>query len=280
MPELPEVETIRQSLEGYLINRRIEALEILHPDVYQNPRELEIVGRQIVALTRQGKYLRIELDDQSFLLIHLRMTGRLLIHPAPAEPSSSEYRPHTHLRFTLRDEAGEISLLDYQDVRRFGRVGHYLLHHDVISPGYKSLGPDAFSPEFTSDHLYNYARRFPARPIKALLLDQSVVAGLGNIYVDESLFRAGIRPNRRSGQISRQRLQNLHREIVAILKESIGLGGTSFSDYVDGLGRRGSFIQNLSVYGKKGKNCPHCGQPLKCLKIAGRTTVYCTHCQR
>ncbi|MDO5734298.1 MAG: bifunctional DNA-formamidopyrimidine glycosylase/DNA-(apurinic or apyrimidinic site) lyase [Eubacteriales bacterium] len=275
MPELPEVESIRQSLIPLIQGKEISALEVLHPDVFENPFNYNLRAAKIERLSRSGKYLQIHLSNGCFLLIHLRMTGKLLYHE-----ELEEIKAHTHLRFTLKDADGKNSYLDYNDVRRFGRVGLYRDKSEVILPGFRALGPDALAADFSSDYLYAQAKRYPKRPIKALLLDQTIVAGLGNIYCDEALFRAGIHPKRASGRISKARIEALFAEIKPLLLESIGLKGTSFSDYVDGLGKKGSFIEKLKVYGKKGEPCPNCGRPLLAEQIAGRTTVFCPRCQR
>ncbi|MDO5737894.1 MAG: bifunctional DNA-formamidopyrimidine glycosylase/DNA-(apurinic or apyrimidinic site) lyase [Eubacteriales bacterium] len=274
MPELPEVETIRRSLEELILGQRIIAVEVLTTVIFQNPASIDATGQMITSLRRRGKYLKIHLED-CFLLVHLRMTGKLLFHEALTEPDK-----HCHVRFTLEDGKGKYSYLDYQDVRKFGRIGLYKDEQEILSPGYARLGPDGLDLELVPEHLYALSRSFPKRSIKALLLDQDLIAGLGNIYVDEALFRARIRPDRASGRISKQRLCSLQAIIPPLLEESIGFRGTSFSDYVDGLGKKGSFSSRLAVYGRKGEHCLNCDRPLKSIKVAGRTTVFCPHCQR
>lgn len=278
MPELPEVESIRLSLEPLLVTKEILEVTELRDDVLINPRNIDLEGSVFQALRRHGKYLLFDFLDKPYhMLVHLRMTGKLLYHETEVP-----FRPHTHVRFTLSNpRTFERAFLDYNDVRRFGHLVVFEDPADIPFPGFSTLGPDALDAvHFTKDYFYKMAQRHPRISIKGLLLDQTVVAGLGNIYADEALFRAGIHPKRRAGRISRRRLDKLHDAIRPLLLESIGLKGTSFSDYVDGLGKRGAFINQLAVYGKKGGHCIRCGAPLLTDRVAGRTTVYCKHCQR
>ena len=278
MPELPEVESIRLSLEPLLRGKVVREVTELRDDVLLNPRNVELEGAVFAGLRRRGKYLLCDFKDKPYhLLVHLRMTGKLLYHETEVP-----FRPHTHVRLALLDPASEErAWLDYNDVRRFGHLILFEEVADIPFPGFQNLGPDALdAANFTADYFYEMAKRHPRRTIKGLLLDQNVVAGLGNIYADEALFRAGIHPKRQAGRISRERLDALHAAIRPLLIESIGLTGTSFSDYVDGLGKRGAFIDQLAVYGKTGDNCVRCGAPLLTDQVAGRTTVYCKYCQR
>lgn len=275
MPELPEVETIRRGLAPHLVGREIRALEAFTPEVLENPLGLSATGRRIRALSRQGKYLLLHLDDAVDLLVHLRMTGKLLWLADADDTSRAERDPFLRARLTL--DQGQ---LRFEDVRRFGRL--YLLPQGErpFPKGYRELGPDAFEPPYDPGALVARLAAHPEARIKALLLRQDILAGLGNIYADEALFRARLNPARPCGTISRRKLFELARLIPPLLAEAIGQGGTSFRDYVDGLGQKGRFVLTLAVYGRQGLPCPRCGRPIEKTVVAGRGTHYCRHCQR
>lgn len=271
MPELPEVETIRRSLEPLCVGRRCLKLLTFTPEVLEELGGAELSGQKLLSLGRKGKYLlfRFEASD---LICHLRMTGRLIFDGESPEKSIN---PYTRALLLFEGGCG----LRFDDVRRFGRLKLCPRGETWRDKGFAALGPDAISEAFTPQAFIEAVRRHPAAPIKAVLLNQTVVAGVGNIYADESLFRAGIRPDRRAGRISEARLTNLQQLLKAILVEAIGLGGTSFRDYVNALGRKGHFQLKLAVYQKEGQACPNCGQTLKKCFVAGRGTRYCAHCQ-
>lgn len=275
MPELPEVETIRLSLLKKIDQAVIEEVVCYHPDVLMNVDHFNLKNWQIKGIRRRGKYLLFDLEqtesqEPMTMLVHLRMTGKLILHESLEDPAK-----HTHIRFLL---AGG-GCLDFNDVRRFGRVKLFHPGHESSDQGLASLGPEPLSENFTGDYLCKICKRFAKSSIKGLLLNQKAIAGLGNIYADESLFRAKIRPSRRAGQISQARLRLLAEVIKEVLTEAIGHRGTSFRDYVDGLGQKGFFQLQLAVYQKTGQPCPNCGRPIKRTKIAGRSTHFCPHCQ-
>lgn len=284
MPELPEVETVRRSLEPLIVGRRIAGVRgDTFPDV-MGPgglhRSDQLIGRQIVSLERRGKFLIANLDDGGALLIHLRMTGQLVV-TAPAEPPLR----FQHLALALA-WPGEESLngqrptieLRFADQRKFGRV----LHIDAPSVPtlFRHLGPEPLAPDFTVDTLSDavHGRR---APIKNVLLDQRRIAGLGNIYVDEALFRAGIHPLQPAGSLDGERIAGLRVAIAAVLTESLDRRGTTFSSFLDGYGREGENAGNLRVYGRgrKGLPCPTCGTPLEMLRLGGRSSSFCPVCQ-
>lgn len=271
MPELPEVETIRRQLAPHLEGRTIEAIEILdfrwtRPDP---PSRLlaELPGARVEHVGRAGKYLVWSLSDERYLLIHLRMTGALLFDPA-VEP------PHTRVRFMLDGD----HLLVYVDPRRFG-TGH-LLHGAEARDRYLSqrLGVEPFTPEFTAAHLRSIARGRSA-PVKAFLLDQRRIAGIGNIYADEALFRAGIHPLRPVGRLEPAQWARLRDAIEDALAAGIDAKGASIDDFRHVDGARGSFQDRFLVHRRAGEPCPTCGRTIRKLVVGGRGTYVCEHCQ-
>lgn len=273
MPELPEVETVRRRLDAALRGKQWLDVQVLHTDVIRSREDPEVfcqrlAGRTVQGVARRGKYLVIDLDGER-LLCHLRMTGRLMLAGA-----DEALAPHTHLRVALADGRE----LRFQDTRRFG--GFYLIgaKGEGAPAGYRALGPEPLAADFTADML---GKQLEGRRtyLKAALLDQATVAGLGNIYVDEALFRAGLSPTRTSGTLSDTELRRLHRAIRAVLREAIEQRGTTFSDYLDSDGAPGSYGQSLRVFRRQGEACPRCGRPLVKSRVAGRGTHYCPHCQ-
>mgnify|MGYP001174231251 CR=1 FL=1 len=273
MPELPEVETVRRSLEPKLVGRTILSLQIHYGGIIKKPEPSELAesikGQRIERLDRRGKYLLFELSDEKTLVVHLRMTGRLTV-----EEAGSPLAKHTHLVFSL-DNGRE---LRFNDVRKFGMV--YLLPGDdyqAVEVLY-TLGPEPLSGEFTAAELLQRLQRKKIK-LKTFLLDQKEIAGLGNIYADEAMFRAGLHPERITNGISEAEASRLHQAIQKVLQEGIEYRGTTFRDYVDGNGAKGRFQERLKVYGRAGKEC-ECGAILQKKTVAGRTTVYCPHCQK
>lgn len=273
MPELPEVETIRKTLAAAVVGRKIQAVEVYLPKVIHYPGltafHTTLVGREITGLLRRGKYLFILLSGEYTLVIHLRMTGQLVYTGA-----KTPYPKHTHVVFKL--DAGE---LRFTDMRQFGRM--YLLpdREARCLPGVKLLGPEPLSPAFTLEWLRaKLAGR--ARKLKQLLLDQSFIAGIGNIYADEILFAAGLHPERPAHELTPAEICVLFRSIQAILKAGIEAGGTSVRDYIDGMGNNGAYQEKLKVYGREGKQCLLCGAPVARLRLGGRSAYFCKHCQQ
>lgn len=258
MPELPEVETVRRSLEPFLAGRRVVELRFLSPLVAGGrQRELAsaVAGQTIHAVSRAGKHLLLNLD-RGALDIHLRMTGKLLWN----------VQPGVHARAVLVLDAGT---LVFDDIRQFGRF--------VWRVGRPPVGPDALDVEVTE---FTRLLRAHRRTIKPLLLDQTVLAGLGNIYVDEILFGAGIHPKARSVTVSQRRLAKLHEVMKRVLLEAIDAGGSSISDYVNAAGQPGRFQERHCVYGKTGEPCPHCGTPIRRIVVTQRGTHFCPSCQK
>ncbi len=288
MPELPEVETVANGVHARVAGQRIEGVWTSgKPQTFKTP-EAEITdtltGARIHRVRRVGKTVVVDLqraagagtqipygDDNkesktAQLLVHLGMTGRLLVSQ-PEVP----WPPHTHAVLTLADGRE----LRFIDPRRFGRLS--IVHPTPeATQGYDGPGaePTTITPEA-------FAKLFRGRKlaIKAALLNQSLVHGVGNIYADESLFRARIRPRKAAGRLTRAELDRLHAALQAVLVRAIALGGSSVSDYVDAAGVRGFFQIEHKVYGRAGENCLDCATPLKKLIVGGRTTIYCPTCQ-
>ena len=273
MPELPEVETVRAGLAGHVIGRTIMAVTTDLPRLLKNasvPAFTEaLVGTSITAVTRRGKYITLHLTGQSDVLVHLRMTGSLVYEDREHRPIRGE-----HIVFRL-----DRGWLLYGDIRTFGCLWLIPKVGPTGIKGFDTLGPDGIDPAFTGSYLVEKVKA-STRGIKSLLLDQTVVAGLGNIYVDEALFLAGIRPTRRANRIGKERILRLHDAIVTVLKRGIANGGTTIRDFVNGTGREGENQHFLRVYGKEGTPCPSCGTTIVYTKVGGRGTHYCPHCQK
>ncbi len=270
MPELPEVETIRRGLEQLLLRRRIDGVDFRPAKRLRSPSPQPIEaleGQTVTALRRHGKFLLVGLSGRGTLLIHLGMTGKLLF----AEPGETE-RPHTHLVLDLDDGRQ----LRFSDPRRFGAVK---LHARGAVPDLTGYGLDALDPGFTSDHLAGLLSASSA-PLKSFLLDQRKVAGLGNIYVAEALWRTGLSPRRKARTTPKAKVPALHSNILAVLNESVAAGGTSFNDYVDHIGKPGQFVADLAVFQRQGEPCPRCATPIRRIVQSGRSTFYCPACQR
>ncbi|MES2390054.1 MAG: bifunctional DNA-formamidopyrimidine glycosylase/DNA-(apurinic or apyrimidinic site) lyase [Acidobacteriota bacterium] len=272
MPELPEVETIANGVDARVRGERIVRVWTSgKPQTFKSP-EVEIAavltGATIEKVRRVGKTVVMDLvkgkkKQAAQFLVHLGMTGRLLVSQAEVPLPA-----HTHAVLSL----GDGREVRFVDPRRFGRLS-------VVTSAEGYLGPGA---EPTTIGVDDFAELFKGRKlaIKAALLNQSILQGVGNIYADESLFRAGIRPRRQAGRLTREELGKLHKALQQVLKKAIKLGGSSVSDYVDAEGRRGYFQIEHKVYGHAGEDCSDCGTGLKKIVVGGRTTVYCPRCQK
>jgi formamidopyrimidine-DNA glycosylase len=270
MPELPEVETIRRHLAPHVEGRTLAALDVSDPRWSRPlaPAQLAaaVEGRRVERLGRRGKYLEWELSGDVFLLVHLRMTGTLLLDP-PALP------PHTRVRFEL----GETRIA-FVDPRRFG-TGELARGRSARDAFFAArLGVEPLGPEFTGAHLRALARACRA-PIKAMLLDQKRIAGVGNIYADEALHRAGIHPLRPARRLTGPQCAALRDAVVAALEDGLAAKGASIDDFRDPDGVRGSFQDQFLVHRREGDPCPTCGRPVRKLRAAGRGTYVCERCQ-
>ncbi len=262
MPELPEVETVVRTLRPALVGRRILNAEFSQSRVLIGSAAMTagaLAGRRVVSIERRGKFIAIRLDA-GYLVVHLGMTGKLLV--------SGEITKHTHAIFTL-----DRGTLLYTDPRQFGRIEYGA----ELPARVAALGPEPL--EVT---LGEFARRLKERrsPIKAVLLNQAVVRGVGNIYADEALFRAGVRPRSLAASLTNDRIARVHAAMQEVLAEAIAAKGSSVSDYVDAEGNRGSFQNAHRVYRRTAEPCIRCGTPIKRILVAQRGTHYCPTCQR
>jgi formamidopyrimidine-DNA glycosylase len=273
MPELPEVETVRRGLAPVLEGATIEHAQIVDPRLTRpfDPALVAgaLVGERIASVERRGKYLLVRLESGRTLTVHLRMTGSLLHAPAgelPADP----YR-----RATLELDTG--TDIAYRDVRRFGTWE--LLDADDLRPYLASrLGPEPLGSSFTAARLERLAARRKA-PVKSFLLDQRRIAGIGNIYADEALWRSRIHPRRPAGELSRDEYTRLHRAIRAALRRGVELNGSTLSTYMAPDGSAGGMQHEFHVYGRLGEPCDRCGRPIERIVVGGRGTWLCHHCQ-
>ena len=278
MPELPEVETVRRHLERHVVGRRIESIATSGKALRRViPAALlaNAPGRTIVATRRHGKFLLLDLDDGASILAHLGMTGAFLFRPAGGSAAAAAPGPHVHVRFTFADG----SALWYEDARRFGLL-------DWAEPGRvdQALGPGGGGVDPMRERLDGARlRRLFARcrgPIKPLLLDQKRIAGIGNIYACEALYRASIGPRRAVHTLSLAERERLAREIHAVLDRAVEQRGTTFSDFRDLDERPGAYGSELSVYDREGEPCPRCGSTIVREVSQGRATYFCKRCQR
>jgi formamidopyrimidine-DNA glycosylase len=270
VPELPEVETIRRHLAPHVEGRRLDALEILDPRWCRPlaPSELAAAtdGRVVERLSRRGKYLVWELSGDVFLLLHLRMTGTLLLDP-PGAP------PHARVWFRLGEHA-----LAFVDPRRFG-TGELAVGPEALEAFFAArLGLEPLDDGFTAAHLHALARTCRA-PVKAFLLDQKRIAGVGNIYADEALYRARIHPLRPANRLTRGQSGALRDAVVASLRDGIAAKGATIDDFRDPYGARGAFQDQFLVHLREGEPCLACGRSIRKLRAAGRGTYVCESCQ-
>lgn len=274
MPELPEVETVRKTLKQLVLHKTIENITVYWPKIIKNPVDVEqfidaLIGESIVDVGRRGKFLIIYTDHYA-LVSHLRMEGKYGLYPKE-EP----FDKHTHVIFRFTDGTE----LRYRDVRKFGTMHLFKKSEEFIKPPLVDLGPEPFSKSFTIEYFASRLKK-TNRKIKPALLDQKIVVGLGNIYVDEALFRSGIHPERLASTLNAKEIVILHREIVATLSGAIAKGGSTIRSYVNTQGEIGMFQLELYAYGRKGEACKKCGAPLEKMVVGGRGTHYCPICQK
>ena len=272
MPEMPEVETVRRTLTPLAVGKTIKRVDVWYDKVIigdMKSFQQQLKGKTIEKIDRYGKYLLFRLGDLT-IVSHLRMEGkyRLTTADAPREK-------HEHLQFVFTDG----SALRYDDVRKFGRLQLVTTGTERIVTGIKRLGPEALSPEFAEDYLAK-ALKNKTKKVKNLLLDQTVVAGLGNIYVDEVLWQAKINPVAEPKDLTKQQVQDLYEAINSTIKEATKLGGTTVHSFLNAEGQAGGYQDRLEVYGRAGEDCLRCGKKLVKIKVNGRGTTYCPNCQR
>lgn len=298
MPELPEVETIRRDLSAAIIGRRVIAVDLLSPKTAKNDAAFfvsALMGREFAEVNRFGKLLALRLKKKGgerehiFLLIHLKMTGQLILDTGKNKlaggHSLSENSfaaavggelPNKHTRAIIVFTGGY--KLFFNDLRKFGylKIVNQSELDKIVASGY---GPEPLTPVFTANHLAAIVKKRQTS-IKAVLLNQKLIAGLGNIYVDESLFRSGIRPERPASSLLATEIKKLFQAINQVIELAIANRGTTFSNYVDSAGKKGNFSQLLQVYGRGGQPCFSCRGVITKCKLAGRGTHFCQNCQK
>lgn len=269
MPELPEVETLRRGLAAALAGRRVTGVTV-HERRLRRPLartfEAALVGRRIEAVRRRAKYLLLDLDDGKVWLVHFGMTGTLVVHP-----TAVARRTHTHVVVTLDDGR----TVHFDDPRRFGLMS--VGAADAL-PELAALGVEPLEAEFSVDFLHAAARR-QRRAVKSLLMDQRLVVGIGNIYANEILFAAGVRPSRRTSRLSRADAGRIVAATGVILADALAARGSSISDYRDERGEPGAFQHRFRVYERAGAPCVQCGTSVRRRVIVGRSAFYCPRCQ-
>ena len=284
MPELHEVETIRRQLEPELRGRRIERLEVLDPRWSRpaEPRQLEegVSGRRIESLSRRGKYLLLGLEGDLTLVMHLRMTGNLLlvdegdlvaaVDEDAFEPAGGRF---LRARFSLEDGRE----LRFSDARRFGEA--FLLPSASVEERFEGrLGIEPLSDEFTVEAIEQVAAGRRA-PLKSFLLDQAGIAGVGNIYADEALWRAELHPLSPAGSMRREHVEALREGVIGALRAGLESGGATIDDYLDSRGERGTMQDEFLVHNREGEPCYRDGTPIRRIVVGGRSTYFCPHCQ-
>ena len=273
MPELPEVETVVRELRPRLVGRRLTQVQVGSKPLrrqWSAAWETALAGKFVKEVWRRGKWIVLQLDNGLHLVFHLGMTGQLTVKPAkePAEP-------HTHMIIRLDGGARE---LRFRDIRRFGSATLFA-SREAVGEFFQSVG---LGPEpFQVDRAY-WRKRLAAtnRSLKAVLLDQRVAAGIGNIYADESLFEARLHPARTARELPPSAAERLRQAVVTVLTRAIDKRGSSIRDYVGGSGRRGQYQDEFRVYGRTGEPCIRCGRAIACIRLAGRSTHFCPRCQR
>ena len=281
MPELPEVETVRKGLNKLTVKQPIQGGKVLLPRTLAYPEDLEqfwrgITGNAIASWHRRGKYLLAQLEDNSqrsagWLGVHLRMTGQLLW-----VRQDSSLQKHTRIRLLFPKNQE----LRFVDTRTFGKFWYVPPETELESvvTGLRKLGPEPFDKDFSVKYLTQKLSN-RRRHIKTLLLDQTIVAGIGNIYADEALFKSGIKPDTIATNLTKQQIKTLHSSIIDVLQTSIDKGGTTFSDFLNLLGVSGNYGDAALVYGRKEQPCKVCGTPIEKIKLAGRSAHFCPNCQ-
>lgn len=281
MPELPEVETVRRGLSPVMEGRRVLRLEINRPDLrfpFPDRFQQRVEGSTIVRMGRRAKFLVTELSTDEALIMHLGMSGRFTVNnetTAEFHHDPGTNPKHDHVVFHMEGGA----TVTYNDPRRFGFMEMWPLAQIEDYPRVKHLGPEPLSNRFSAAYL-DEAFAGKAAPIKAALLDQSIIAGLGNIYVCEALFRAGISPRRKASTAVGVRNTRLAPHINDVISEAIAAGGSSISDFSNASGELGYFQKQFDVYDREGQPCTTCGSAIKRIVQSGRSSFYCSSCQR
>jgi formamidopyrimidine-DNA glycosylase len=272
MPELPEVETIVLCLRRRLVGLEVRTVRLIFPPTVRNRDKSYLqrfVGQRVLCLRRRGKMILLDFSGGLTLIIHLKMTGQLLFGPAAAPADK-----HTHLVISFRPSDGE---LRFRDIRKFGFIRGVRTDRADRTREVRDLGPEPLTLDLPS-----FLARFRGRRgrLKSLLLNQKIIAGVGNIYADEILFRSDLDPRVDVSRLSRRRLERLWSSLHTVLNEAISFKGTTVRDFRDGEGLEGLFQNRLLVYGREGEPCPRCGASIKRIRVSGRSTHFCPRCQR
>lgn len=288
MPELPEVETLKLGLQKYLVGHKIEDIEVRVPKIFQgNPKD--VIGATVKDIKRVGKGLIMELNNDFDLVVHLKMTGQLVFRDEATHNISlskkvgGETLPskYSHVIFTLDRGAR----LYFNDLRRFGYIKIIKKQNVASLPFFKEMGPEPFShPDFGQKTLsFEQFQSILARSglaIKVLLMDQKKIGGIGNIYANEALFKAGISPKRRAKDVSKEEAKTLYKAIFEVIEKGLKFGGSSDENFVNVLGQEGQYQQHFLAYGQEGKKCPICGGTIEKIQLGGRGTYFCEKHQK
>jgi formamidopyrimidine-DNA glycosylase len=272
MPELPEVETIVRCLRRHLVGLEVETVRLIFPPIVRNREKSypqRFIGQRISGLRRRGKMVLLDFSGGLTMIVHLKMTGRLLFCP-----NATPWDKHTHFAITFR---ARNEGLRFRDVRKFGFILGVRTGDADRTPEVRDLGPEPLTLDLPS-----FLGRLGGRRgrLKSLLLNQKVIAGVGNIYADEILFESGLDPRAEVSRLRRRRLERLWSAVHKVLNEAISFKGTTVRDYRDGEGLEGLFQNRLKVYGREGDSCPRCGTVIKRIRVSGRSTHFCPRCQR
>ena len=278
MPELPEVETIRSQLEKLIIGKKIEKVDVGLPKMVKlalNRFRKIVVGSRVRSISRRAKILIFELSNGWSMLIHMKLSGRLIFRPKGAKLQSEDTK-WNHLIYYFSDG----SRLFHNDLRQFGYVK--LVETDKLADFFKKekLGPEPLKKDFTFGDFSAILKRKSKAKIKQFLMDQQNIAGIGNIYSDEILFLAGVHPLKRVGELSQTEIKKIFQGIKRILTEALKLQGSSVDLYLNALGKEGEYVSHLKVYGREGEKCKKCGGAVQRIKIGGRSAHFCPACQR
>lgn len=289
MPELPEVETIRRGLQHGITGQTITSVQVLWEKSFPVPPNLMdsiVVGSKIERLDRRAKVLIIHLDNGYSLMIHLKMTGQMVLAKSDGERFAGGH-PTESMRSELPDRSTKVifsfesgDTLFFNDFRKFGWVKLVETSEIEADSLIRRLGPEPLSKNFTITGFKAQLDRHKKAPIKPTILDQSTVSGVGNIYADESLHLAKIHPQRLSGELSPAEVKRLYSAIRVIISSGIEHGGTSFTSYVNALGGKGDYLDHARVFRKEGTGCPECSSEIVKIRVAGRGTHYCPKCQK
>ncbi|OGY89845.1 MAG: DNA-formamidopyrimidine glycosylase [Candidatus Komeilibacteria bacterium RIFCSPLOWO2_01_FULL_45_10] len=286
MPELPEVQTVVNHLAAKIKGRIFKSAEIKVPKMVSNNFKSAVLSRKVIGIKRRGKMIIIELSGNRYLLVHLKLTGQLIFVDRQGKASGGGHalengnidltRPNKFTRIILNFKDG--GRLLFHDLRKFGwmRIVDKLEVDKVI----RQLGVEPLSKEFTLKKFIEILKKRPKLKIKQFLLNQELIAGIGNIYADESLFASGILPSRQVKSLKAEEVKKLRQSVIKKLKEAIKFGGTSVNTFVHPSGERGKFMARLKVYQRGGQKCLCCGKILKKIRLGGRGTVYCFKCQK